>query len=311
MGKNRFDKYTYGLISGFSYDFTDKQTSINNHITYMLSRTQSMFKYNNLPDTIPERIIELYLQTNGHCCLTKIDNKFYVFIGSMGGEPDVYLMPTLYTISNPALKISKNLKIDDECVVIPSDSLYIGLMPMFQRYATAIVENELSMNLSCINSRIISLISSGDDRTTKSAEKFLNDIYNGKPGVIAENNFLDGIKTQPYATTNSSNSLTTLIEYEQYLKASWYNELGLNANNNMKRESINSGESQLNNDMLSPFVDDMFKCRKKAIEKINEMYNLDISVELNSSWEDNKEEIEIEHENISGQPEKEMGDYNE
>ena len=30
-------------------------------------------------------------------------------------------------------------------------------------------------------------------------------------------------------------------EYQQYLKASWMNDLGLSANYNMKREAINSG----------------------------------------------------------------------
>ena len=83
-----------------------------------------------------------------------------------------------------------------------------------------------------------------------------------------------------------------LIELEQYLKASWYNELGLNANYNMKRESINSGESQLNNDMLIPLVDDMLKRRKEGAEKVNNMFGTNITVELASAWEDNQEEID-------------------
>ena len=85
-----------------------------------------------------------------------------------------------------------------------------------------------------------------------------------------------------------------MIELEQYFKASWFNELGLNANYNMKRESINSGESQLNNDALLPLVDDMLKQRQVASMKINDMFGTDIYVEYNSSWEDNIEEIDAE-----------------
>lgn len=292
MGKH-FDKYNYGLCGCSLYDFKDKVKSNSNLISYMLNRTQSMFKYEGLPDTISERVLELYLQINGNCCFYEVNNNLYVFTGGMGGELDVYYMPTIYTISNPALNISKSLKIDDECIVISNDSLYLGLMPLFNRYSTAMVENEISMQLASINARITSLISAGDDRTAKSAEKYLKDIADGKQGVIAENAFLDGVKTQPYGNTANSNTLTNLIEYEQYLKAGWFNEIGLNANYNMKRESLNSAESQLNDDMLLPLIDDMLKCREIGIEKVNKKYGTNISVKLFSSWDDNQKEIDI------------------
>lgn len=304
-----FNKYVCGMLGNSpKFDFADKTSCINQHIAYMLNRTQSMFRWKGLPDTIPERSLELFLQTNGNVCFYKYNGELYVFTGGMGGEPDVYYMPTVYTIANPALKISKSLKIGYECVVMPNDSLYLGLIPMFSRYASGMTENELSMKLAIINSRIVDIISAPDDRTRESAEKFLSDIDNGKPGVIAENAFLDGIRAQPYGTTANSNALTNLIEMEQYLKASWFNELGLNANYNMKRESLNSSESQMNNDALLPLVDDMLKCRELAIEKVNKMFGTEISVSLASSWEDNEQEIELEHEKISGQPETKGGE---
>lgn len=301
-----FNKYVYGLLGNpCNFDFAEKDNCTRQHIAYMLNRTQSMFKWSNLPETIPERSLELFLQTNGNVCFYKHNNGLYVFTGGLGGEPDVYYMPTLYTIANPALKLSKSLKIGEECIVMPNDSLYLGLLPLYSRYASAMTENELSMKLAIINTRIIDLISAPDDRTKASAEKFLSDIEQGKPGVIAENAFLDGIKAQPYGTTANSNAITNLIEMEQYLKASWFNELGLNANYNMKRESLNSSESQMNNDALLPLVDDMLKQRQTAVKKVNEMFDVDISVSLASSWEDNEQEIKLEHGEIenSGQPE--------
>ena len=302
-----FNKYVYGLLGiCHEFDFAEKSSCIKQHIAYMLNRTQSMFKWDGLPETIPERSLELFLQTNGNVCWYEYENDLYVFTGGMGGEPDPYYMPTIYTIANPALKLSKSLKINEECIVMPNDSLYLGLLPMFTRYATGITENELSMQISMINSRIIDLISAPDDRTRESALKYLEDVKAGKLGVIAENAFLDGIKAQPYYNSSNGSGLTSLIEMEQYLKASWFNELGLNANYNMKRESLNTSESQMNNDALLPLVDDMLNCRKRAIDKINNMFGTNISVDLSSSWEDNAEEIELEHDAISGQPEDEL-----
>ena len=59
----------------------------------------------------------------------------------------------------------------------------------------------------------------------------------------------------------------------------------------------------MNNDALLPLVDDMLKCRERAIEKVNEMFGTEISVSLASSWEDNAQEIELEHEQLSNRPE--------
>lgn len=299
-----FNKYVCGLIPGFSdFQLEDKTGNIKQHISYMVNRTQSMFRWKGLPETIPQRVLELYLQINGNVCFYKHDENLYVFVGGLGGEPNVYYMPTIYTIANPALKLSKTLKIDEDCIVIPNDSLYIGLMPMFSKYATQLAESELSINIATINARIVDIISAPDDRTKESAVKFLDDIKSGKLGIIAENSFLDGIRVQPYASSGNTNTITNLIELVQYQKASWFNELGLNANYNMKRESLNSAESQLNDDALLPLIDDMLNMRKVGAEKVNSMFGTNISVELASSWEDNQEELDAEQDAISGQPE--------
>ena len=149
------------------------------------------------------------------------------------------------------------------------------------------------------------MISASDDRTKASAEKYLEDVANGKLGVIAESAFLEGLKSQPYGHTGNT-SLTNLIELMQYQKASWYNELGLNANYNMKRESINSGESQLNDDALIPLVDDMLRQRELGAEKVNEMFGTNITVKLAYAWEDNQQELDANQnalEDLAGQAE--------
>ena len=289
---SRYERYIQGLLCGKpGFNFSDKDKCTNQHITYMLNRTQSMFKWEGLPETIPQRNLELMLQMNGNVGIASIEGLLYAFVGGLGGEPNVYYMPTLYTVANPALKLSKSFVIDEDIIIIPNDSMYIGLMPLYERYGTAITETELSIEIANINSRIMSLITTGNDSDKETADKYLEDIANGKLATLAGDEFLGGIKTQPYATTGH-NVITDLIELEQYLKASWFNELGLNANYNMKRESINSGESQLNNDMLLPLIDDMLKQREIGAEKVNEMFGTNISVKLSSSWEDNQEEID-------------------
>lgn len=297
-------QYQYnGLIPPITpYDLQDKNSAIKSCVLYFLSRLGAMFKWSGLPKTIPKRELELFLMTNGNVCFAKADDgELYVFTGGWGGEPNEYYMPSRYLIANPYIKTKNEFKTNVDCIVMPNDSMYQGLLPLLTKYATMMCENELSMWLRDITSRAEFLILAENDKGKKAVDQFITDLFSGKLTSILNNvSLLDGIKTQPYANA-SGNGLTQLIEMQQYLKASLYNELGLNANYNMKRESINSGEATLNDDALRPLIDDMLECRKQWAEKVNEMFGTQISVEFASVWKENEEEIEATLENLENQ----------
>lgn len=296
MGKSNdlSSRYSY-YFDNFQckpYDFTDKERCIREYMIYMLDRTQRMFEYKGLPDTIPKRMLEFLLQINGFACFARVKGELYAFYGGLGGEPDVYFRPTICNVSSPALDWDATLKIGTDCIIVRNDSFMRGLVPLYQRYATAMVENDLSFKLATINTRIQSLISAPDDTTKTAGEKYLQDVADGKLGVIASNEFLQGIKVQP--NTSTLRTFTDLIEYQQYLKASWYNEIGLNANYNMKREKLSTTESQMNNDALLPLVDDMLESRQKCLEEVNALFGTNITVDFASSWEKLLQEFEEE-----------------
>ena len=98
---------------------------------------------------------------------------------------------------------------------------------------------------------------------------------------------------------------------QQYLKASQYNDLGLNANYNMKRESLNSTESQLNDDALMPFIDDMIANREEGLDQFNKMFGTNIKVKKSSAWEDNQQENDLSHDGEEGKEEEKMEEEEE
>lgn len=283
------------------YNFRDKEQYMQDHMIYMLSRTQAMFTWRGLPDTIPEKYLEQYLQINGFACIGK-DEKgdLYAFWGGLGGEPDAYYNPTICTVANPYLNLNKMYKIGEDCVIIRNDPFYYGLSNLFRKYGSQLAENDLSLWLASIWTRIQAVLSAHDNNTEKAAEKYLDDVYNGVIGTIGENEFLDmDLNVNQVTGSGKTSVIGDLIEYEQYIKASEYNEIGLNANYNMKREALNSAESSINDDILFPLVDVMLKMRQEGAKQVNEMFGTDISVELNSSWEDNKKEENAEIEALN------------
>lgn len=267
----------------------DKDTAVNHYIDNYLTKTQSMFVYENLPDSIPQGELEHLLQVNGNCFVTKVGDVLYAFTGNAGGSLDVYYRPTQYIVANPALNLNKTYEIGKDGVLFKNDYYMNGLLPLIGKFAVLLTDSNISLNTATVLSRITMLISASDDKTKQSADLFLQKILDGDFSVIGENAFFKGVQLQTNPTANNS-YLTQFVELIQYYKASLLNELGLNANYNMKRERLNRSEVALNVDALLPFVDNMLTERRNAVKAINEMFGTDITVDLSSSWKTTQEQ---------------------
>lgn len=293
-------------------DLLDKKKSVFQYILTMLNRTSQMFEYEGLPDTIPAEMMELFLQINGQICITEHEGSLYALPGNLGGAPDPYYRPTLYVVANPALGFSASLKIlnhlaaygtqdyQGECVLVKNDTSMEGLMYMFARYATQMTENDISIRSAQINSRQQTLISASCDRDVASAKLYIEGLVAGKLEAVADTPFLDGINAQN-VSVQSANVIIQLIELQQYLKASWFNEIGLNANFNMKREYLSEEELRSSTDVLLPLIDNMLKCREDGISLVNKTYGTSISVKKNSAWESKQDELDSAAEYVDAQ----------
>lgn len=306
MARKSFYEGDFGLVD-CTCDLLDKKKSIYKYVMTMFNRTSQIFTYKGLPDTIPQYMMELFLQTNGQVCITKVKDNLYALPGGLGGPPDPYYRPTLYVLANPGLGYSASLKIlnhlppfskidtQGECVLVRNDTMMQGLFYMFTRFATQLTENDISIRSAQINARAQVQISASTDSEIASAQKYLDDLVAGKLSVVATKAFLDGVVTTNVSMP-AANLIIQLIELQQYLKASWFNEIGLNANYNMKREYLSEEELAANTDALLPLVDDMLQCRKDALDFVNKHYGTSITVEKNSAWFNKQDEVSLVHE---------------
>ena len=295
--------YEFGAIPDNLLSYVkDKSKSSKAFFSYFLARTKKMFQYTGLPDTIEADILERYLQMNGIACITDYKGKLYCFNGNSSGEQDVYYRPSLFIVANPhfeetfnktvivAPELTNYNRIPDDSqsgVRVRNDSEWIGLTPLIARYSVMMAENLLTIRSADVMLRIIALLSSGTDAGVKSAIAYLKKLENGDFGVIADSSFAEnGLKMQSPPSNNGS-YLTQFIELHQYLLGSFYNELGLRANYNMKREAIGEGESSMDEDAILPLCDDMLTCRRQDMQRVNDLYGTNISVDYSSAWLEN------------------------
>lgn len=288
-----------------------KDELINHYVARKFAITSQMFEYENLPETMSRRDIEYLIQTKGYGVACKVNGKPYILLGSFAGRLNEQYLPTQVIVTNPYLDFNETLDIDKNCVIIKNDSSYQGLMPLALEYSTLLAETNISLKYASWNTRIVQLLTASDDSTKKSAEEAIKRIVEGKEfAVIGTKPLIDSFNSYPYGGT-TNNSITNLLELHQYLKANWYIDLGVNANYNMKRESLSENEVSVNEDTLLPLADDMLQCREEAVEKINEMFGLNIKVKVSSVWFKIKKEAELSIERQEAEIEAEKGELQE
>ena len=277
------------LYNLYQAQVKDKDTALDTFFQRVLCMTSKMFDYTGLPDSIPQVELEKILQTSGNVGIAKVNGELYALQGNRGGECDAYYRGKDFVVANPWLNLDKTFKIDSDIVVINNTPFADSILPVIGKYGVLYTDAVITLNMTSVLTRITMLISASDDKTKQSAETFLKKILDGDFSVIGENAFFKGVNMQT-PPTQSNQQITQLIELLQYYKASMFNDLGLNANYNMKRERLNTQEVSMNIDALMPYVDSMLKERVEGVKRVNEMFGTDITVTLGSSWK-------IEHEN--------------
>lgn len=267
---------------------TNKKEQLSKFRADMLNKSLAMFEWKNLPETLPAVEIEKQLQTNGYSIIAKVQGNVYAFQGGFSGQ-DPYNQPTKAIVNNPSLKYNGTFTINDDCVIIKNDDMQQGLIHIYNKYGTLLIENQITMLMTDYNYRMPFTISSKDDSTTQSAREYLQKVIDGSLGVIGEAKLFDALKVTP--TNNKGvNSFADLYGYQQFIEAQLNNTIGLATNNNMKRERLTTNEIEVNKNASYPLIDNMLRNRKQAVEKINKMFDLDIDVEFSSIWNGTNED---------------------
>ena len=270
-----------------TFNITNKVGNENLLFNMFLSKTLTMFKYKGLPDTIPYEILENYLQTTGKVFIFKYDDDLIALPIELNHDKvDYYNRPTTGNIflNDENKLITVDLK---DGVLISNDYLQLGFTELFNKYSYLINQSELTLYIANIWKRASKIISASDDSTIQSAKEYVNKIENGDISIISTNPIFNDLNITTDNVT--SVSLSELIQYDNYFKSNLFNEIGLSSNKDMKKERLITSEIEQNNNVIYPFVDNMIDCRKTGISKVNDMFNLNISVEFNSSWNEDTE----------------------
>lgn len=252
---------------------------------WLLSKTASCFYIKNLPETVDEFYVKSSLLVDGDICFTDFDSgKLYAVNGAPGGKPDEYHRPSVYTVANPVLGSRVVYDGIDGVIVYntPLDA-YIpgGLSGLISQTATLLADNVISINCCQINTRVTAIFTADSEGQAASGESILKSIYTGHPYKIMRSDLIDKITVNPIATTNTSQSISELVELNNFIIANYFQSIGVKSNNIRKKEHLINAEIDAQNDYLQISIFEILTSWQKGFDKVNELFGTDIHVEIN------------------------------
>lgn len=248
---------------------------------YLFDTAMTMFKYDGLPDNVRPEDLERMLLESGELIFTKWNGEFYIFQFTGAGKQNYLGQWDSYQVNNPYVNCNRVFT-DKDAVRIRNTDNAVSLAGMLDMYSELLSESYITLNMSDVNARLNFLISAGDNATKASAELFLKQVYDGKQGIIGSQPLLESLSVNPLAEHRDFQSV---IELNKFYYSDFFQKIGLTNLYNNIHDRISATETEFTATSIYPFVDNMKKNREQAIEKINQMFGLDVTVEFTSSWD--------------------------
>lgn len=264
------------------------------YFKWLLNKVISCFCINDLPDTVNETYTKVHLILDGHICYSDFVEGQYTVMGSWGGYPDAYYIPTTYVVANPVLGskivyLSESSDHSRNGVVITNTSIdgvgigifSGGLFDLIHQTATLLADNIISINCCQINSRVTAFFTADSRAKAATGEAVLKKMYAGSPYQILEQDLVEKININPISQSTKSQTLTELVELHNYIIANFFQCIGIRANLIMKKERLITDEIDSQNDFVQLSLFEILASWQRGFDKVNELYGTNISVSLN------------------------------
>lgn len=250
-----------------------------------------IFDYQNLPEGVTKESIENNLILLGHCSfISKKGRMFTPF--SRVFNFDEYYQPTKMVYANPRIVDYKTYIIGKDTEVIYNTSMKYrvwnlkvdsGMISFIGRYARQLADIESTINIYTVNARITSYPTADGEPTANSIKAFFDKISIGERAVISDNSIINRFRSVDISNPNIKDGINDWLIARDKILEGFYRDIGVKMYN-PKKAQVNEEELQVNDQLLLISLDDMLKARKEGLERVNNMFNLNITVDINERF---------------------------
>lgn len=239
----------------------------------------SMFEWENLPESMNARFLEMCLYYNGQGAMLYDDDYGYInTMASDGGYINIYGLPTEVTCYSYRFNQRRSLYMTDtgeekgkECILVMNNYERIPTQAMVTLFAYRLAEAQRTADVNIKAQRTPVLITT-DQKQYFTLKKMYEEYDGNTPAIFADKNVispdaLKALKTEAPFLAND------IMEYQREIWNQFLTALGI-SNLSEKRERLISNEVDSNNELVNLNLQSQLIPRKEACKQFNEKYGL-------------------------------------
>ena len=258
------------------------------HLRHLSTLAARVFKWQNLPQTLPQYELESRLFRQGFAVVFR-HPKFGIVTsdGAIFGV-NIYNRAESFNYSQPKLGSGNgrlgvsgvcvyNASIDSEIVSGAGGSVMRDLL---EWYARALTDVDISITLLTIKARNTNGIIANNDLAKRAVEEYFDRLEQGEIKVpFAPANMFDNVTDLVQRQAVSATSVPDLMQLKSNIMRDFYATFGIQSIQH-KNERLITDEITNDTDFLRADIADMLACRQAAAAQINEIFGLNILVEV-------------------------------
>lgn len=239
----------------------------------------SMFEWQNLPESMNARFIEMCLFYNGQAALLYDDD--YGYINTMaadGGYINIYGLPTEIQCYSYRFNQRRSLYMTDtgeekgkECILVMNNYERIPTCSTVNLFAYRLAEAQRTADVNIKAQRTPVLITT-DQKQYFTLKKMYEEYDGNTPAIFADKNVItpDALKT---LKTDAPFIAQDIMDYKREIWNEFLTYMGI-SNLSEKRERMISNEVDSNNELVNLNLQALLIPRKEACKQFNEKYGL-------------------------------------
>lgn len=235
----------------------------------------NVFKWSGLPEGIEERFIENTLFDFGKILFFRDPQRSYMALRcGQGSQLDVYGEPIRWRAEG--LNYNREYR-RDQCVLIENNKLRTPTHETLFYLVRKLYEAERATDVNLQTSKMPWVIVC-DEKKVLTYKEVFRKIDNNEPAIFGASGLsLDAVQVLPTRGEFIGNDL---LNYSRGVENKLLTFLGVNNCPIDKKERLVSGEVSSNDEQVEVNAEIMLEARKRACVKINDMFGLNVSVEL-------------------------------